>query len=97
MRDLGLRSIREGAKKIYEKSKNGYTNHLKQRFSVTAPNQVWVGDVTCFRFKETNYYICAIIDLYARVVVGYKTSRNCSTQLTKSTFKAAFEKKRQTT
>ena len=26
-------------------------------------------------------------------MVNYKTSRNCSTQLTKSTFKAAFEKR----
>ena len=93
MRDMGLLSVREGAKEFYEKGKNCYNNRLKQQFSVTAPNQVWVGDVTCFRFKEINYYICAIIDLYARAVVGYKVSRNCSTQLTKSTFKAAFEKR----
>lgn len=93
MRDMGLLSVREGAKEFYEKGKNCYNNRLKQQFSVTVPNQIWVGDVTCFRFKETNYYICTIIDLYARVVVGYKVSRNCSTQLTKSTFKAAFEKR----
>lgn len=57
MRDIGLLSIREGAKDFYEKGKNCYNNRLKQNFSVTAPNQVWVGDVTCFRFKETNYYL----------------------------------------
>lgn len=93
MRDMGLLSVREGAKDFYEKGKNRYNNHLKQQFTVTAPNQVWVGDVTCFRFKEMNYYICAIIDLYARAVVGYKISRNCSTQLTKNTFKTAYEKR----
>lgn len=93
MRDMGLLSIRKGAKDFYEKGKNCYSNRVKQQFSVTAPNQVWVGDVTCFRFKDANYYICAIIDLYARAVVGYKISQNCSTQLTKGTFKAAYEKR----
>ena len=91
MRDMGLLSIREGAKRFYQKGKRCFDNRLKQQFAVTVPNQVWVGDVTCFRFKEVNYYICAIIDLFARVVVGYKISRNCSTQLTKSTFKIAYE------
>ena len=73
MRDMGLLSIRKGEKDFYEKGKNCNSNRVKQQFSVTAPNQVWVGDVTCFRFKDANYYICAIIDLYARAVVGYKT------------------------
>ena len=91
MRDMGLLSVRDGAKDFYEKGKNCYNNRVQQQFKTTAPNQIWVGDVTCFRFRDTNYYICAIIDLYARLVVGYKVSRNCSTQLTKSTFKNAFE------
>ena len=91
MRDMGLLSIREGEKDFYQKDKKCYNNYVKQQFAVTAPNRVWVGDVTCFRFKEVNYYICAIIDLFARVVVSYKISRNCSTQLTKSTFKMAYE------
>lgn len=93
MRNMGLLSLRIGAKDFYIKGKNNYKNRVKQNFTTTAPNQVWVGDVTCFRFSGTNYYICAIIDLYARFVVGHKISRNCSTQLTKSTFKNAFEKR----
>lgn len=52
MRDMRLISVRVGAKDFYEKGKNCYNNHLKQQFSVTAPNQVWVGNVTCFRFKK---------------------------------------------
>lgn len=71
MRDMGLLSIRDSAKAFYQKGKNCYNNCVKQQFTVTAPNQVCIGDVTCFRFKEVNYYICcAIIDLFARVVVS---------------------------
>ena len=91
MRDMGLISIRDGAKDFYDKEKQRYSNRLKQKFTANEPNQVWVGDVTCFRFKDINYYICAIVDLYSRSVLGYKIGRNSSTQLTKSTFKAAYE------
>jgi len=91
MCDLGLLSIREDAKDFYDKYKSRYNNRLKQNFSVDAPNQVWVGDITCFRFKNVTYHICVIIDLFARVVVGYKIGRKNSTQLAKSTFKNAYE------
>ena len=91
MRDLGLLSIREDAKDFYNKHKVQYNNRLKQNFTVDAPNQVWVGDVTCFRLKDITYYICVIVDLFARVVVGYKIGRKNSTQLAKSTFKKAYE------
>ena len=37
------------------------------------------------------YYICAILDLYARKVIAYKVSKHNSTQLTKSTFKIAYQ------
>ena len=66
-------------------------NILNQQFNVSRPNEVWVSDVTYFRYNERNYYICVIIDLYARKVVGYKISLSNSTQLTKATFKLAFE------
>lgn len=86
MRDMGLYSIRNGAKSFYEKEKRRYSNRLKQNFTATEPNQFWVGDVTCFRFKDVNYYICVILDLYDRAVVGCKISFNNSTHLTKSIF-----------
>lgn len=91
MRDMGLISVREGSKAFYDKEKLRYNNRLKRNFTATEPNQIWVGDVTCFRFKDVNYYICVILDLYARAIVGCKISFNNSTQLTKSTFKSAYE------
>ena len=66
-------------------------NYLNQKFNTTRPNEVWVSDITCFRYNEKYYYICVIIDLYARKVVGYMIGGKNSTQLTKSTFKLAYE------
>ena len=72
IRDMGLVSIRQTAKKLYEDEGRKYKNHLNQEFDVSKPNEVWVSDVTYFKYGENAYYICAIIDLFSRMVVGYK-------------------------
>lgn len=94
MRDMGLISIRQGSKEQYDKEQLRYKNHLNQQFDATRPNEIWVGDVTYFRYKEKNFYICAILDLYARRVVGIRVGKRNSTQLTKGTFKAAYESRK---
>lgn len=91
MKDMGLISIRENAKDYYDKEKRKYKNYLNRQFHTTRPNEVWVSDITCFRYNEKYYYICVVIDLYARKVIGYKIGSKNSTQLTKSTFKLAYE------
>ena len=93
MRDMGLISIRQDAKDLYEKEKALFPNRVKQNFNASAPNQVWLSDVTFFRYKNFQYYICAIIDVYARFIVGYKIGKRNSTQLIKATFKCAYEKR----
>ena len=91
MHKNGWFAIGTGAKKLYLMNQERKENILNQQFNVCRPNEVWVSDVTYFRYNERNYYICVIIDLYARKVVGYKISLSNSTQLTKATFKLAFE------
>lgn len=94
MRDMGLLSIRQDAKKVYAKERRSLKNHLNQQFEVTRPNEVWVSDVTYFLCKDIKYYICAIIDLYARRIVGYRVGKRNSTQLVKSTFKQAYKSRK---
>ena len=90
MKENGWFSIRGGAKKIYEMAKQRKENILAQNFTATAPNQVWVSDVTFFSFKNDKYYICVILDLFARKVVAWSISNSNSTRLTKSTLKKAY-------
>lgn len=94
MQDMGLASIRQNAKNLYDKENSRYKNYVNQQFDVKRPNQVWVSDVTQFRYNQKNYYICAIIDLFARKVVSYKISQRNSTQLVKLTFQQAYEHRR---
>lgn len=94
MQDMGLISIRQEAKDLYDKEKQKYKNYLNQEFKTNRPNQVWVSDVTYFNTLGKAFYICVIIDLYARKVDGYKIGKNNSTQLVKSTFKMAYEERK---
>lgn len=91
MRDMGLVSIRQSAKKLYEDEGRKYKNYLNQEFDVNKPNEVWVSDVTYFKYGKNAYYICVIIDLFSRMVVGYKIGKTNSTQLVKSTFQIAYK------
>ena len=97
MHDHGWFAISGGSKKLYMMNQERKQNLLNQKFTVSQPNEVWVGDVTYFRYNKHTYYICVILDLYARKVVGCRVSMSNSTQLTKGTFKMAFESRQPTT
>ena len=95
MKDMGLVSIRQRAKALYEQEKRRVPNNvLNQQFTVKRPNSVWVSDVTCYKFGNKIFYICAILDLYARKVVGCRLGLGNSTQLVKRTFKEAYENRK---
>ena len=91
MRGMGLISIRQSSKQLYIDESRKHKNYLNQEFDPEAPNQVWVSDITYFKCNEKSYYICVIIDLYARKVIGYKVGKKNSTQLIRSTLKQAYE------
>ena len=97
MSGMGLVSIRQDAKKYYNDNARRHKNYLNQEFNTTAPDQVWVSDVTYFKCNNKQYYICAVIDLYARKIISYKIGKINSTQLVKTTFKIAYEERKPST
>lgn len=90
MHDMGLQSVRHRAKAIYEKEVKN-KNKVNQQFQTSRPNEIWVSDVTYFKTQYNSYYICVILDLYSRKIISYRIALNNSTQLVKSTFKAAYD------
>lgn len=46
-------------------------NLVKRGFNVTAPNTIWVGDMTAMRTKQGWLHLAVVLDLYARRVVGW--------------------------
>lgn len=56
-------------------------NVLKRKFRVAAPNRVWVGDIKMVRINAKAWYIAAVVDLHARVVVGLHVSDSSDASL----------------
>jgi len=49
-------------------------NILDRNFEASAPNERWVGDTTELLTASGKFYLAAIVDLYARFVVGWAVS-----------------------
>lgn len=69
-------------------------NLLARQFSQSAPNMAWVSDITEFKTDAGTYYLCAILDLFSRRVIGARLSPHKGTSLVLSTFRDAFEARR---
>ena len=55
----------------------------------TAPNQIWVADITYIQTQENWLYVAAILDLYSRKIVGWAMSERIDTALVLSALSMA--------
>lgn len=94
MREMGLQSIRIGSKKRHYDETRKCQNIVQRNFYAERPNQIWISDVTYYRFNEKQYFICVIMELYARRVIAYKIGYSNNTHLVKATFKMAYESRK---
>ena len=56
-------------------------NKLEQKFDATVPDQTWVTDITYIRTHEGWLYLCVVIDLFSRRVVGWSAQSRMTTDL----------------
>jgi len=56
-------------------------NRLAQAPKATAPNQLWVADITYIQTQEGWLYLSAVLDLYSRKIVGWAMSQRIDTAL----------------
>jgi transposase InsO family protein len=85
MKEKGLQGRQKGRYRIQTTESNHdhpiAPNHLAQAPKATAPNQLWVADVTYIETKEGWLYLAAILDLYSRKIVGWAMSERIDTAL----------------
>ena len=91
MRELGIESVRQKAKKNFQKELYAQSNQLHQDFHAEAPNCIWVSNTTEFWYNQKRFVFCVIIDLFSRKIVAHKISFKNSTRLVKATFESAYE------
>ena len=93
MHENGWFSIKSSSKTIYLQNKERRENILNQQFNPASPNEVWVSDVTYFKLGGKTYYICVVLDLFARKLISLTISKRNSTRLTKTSLINAYEER----
>jgi putative transposase len=69
-------------------------NLLKRQFTVTAPNRVWVTDITYIRTWQGWLYLAVIMDLYSRRIVGWATRATIHRELVLDAILMAVRRRR---
>ena len=70
----GIPQKRRWRKKNSEPRPSHVINHLDRDFEASEPNTKWANDITYVRTAEDWLYLCVVIDLYSRLVVGWSMS-----------------------
>lgn len=66
-------------------------NLLLNRDPVIRSNEVWVCDVTYIRVGKRWNYLCTVMDLYTREIIGWHFSRICNARLAKEALLMALQ------
>lgn len=56
-------------------------NLLDRQFNVSSPNKVWTTDITYIQTCADWLYLCVILDLFSRRIVGWQISHRIDRQL----------------
>lgn len=86
MVEMGLVCIRHEAKALYKKTQQHNHDLVQRDFNPKAPNEIWASDVTVLKVNDHYYYVCAVLDLFSRRVIGYSIGYRNSTALIKKAF-----------
>ena len=84
MRQMGLRgAVRGGRHRTTIPADNTATpvDLVERTFSASAPNKLWLADVTYVRSWSGYVYVAFVIDAFARMIVGWQASRSLRTDL----------------
>jgi len=71
-------------------------NILDRQFDVKKPNTVWVSDITYLPTAEGWLYLCVVIDLFDRMVVGWSIRTDMTATIAIDAFGMAMMKRRPT-
>ena len=84
MRDLGLEGVVRGRRfktTIPDEMAERPQDLVDRDFSATRPNQLWVSDLTYVATWRGFVYVAFVIDVFARLIVGWRASRSLETGL----------------
>jgi putative transposase len=97
MKDSGIRSKRRKKFVATTDSKHNHPvaeNLLDRDFTVEAPDEVWVSDITYIPTEEGWLYLAAVKDLFQKKIVGWSMGERITKELTISALEMAISRRR---
>jgi transposase InsO family protein len=97
MREAGLRSKTVKRFKVTTQSKHTLPvaeNLLQRDFTAMAPTKAWVSDITYLWTRQGWLYLCVILDLWDRKVVGWNISEGLGAELVVETLRRAVVRRK---
>lgn len=83
MRSLGIEGVKRSRRVKTTTPDPAATRHpdlVRRDFTATAPNQLWVTDLTFVATWAGMAYVCFIIDAYSRMIVGWRVASHMKTE-----------------
>jgi putative transposase len=84
MRDAGIEGVRRGKRVRTTKPGPEVGRHpdlVGRDFTASAPNQLWVTDLTYVPTWAGVAYVCFITDAFSRMIVGWRVASNMRTTM----------------
>ena len=94
MKKYGLeaKSGRTGKTKRSKPTEKQYIeeNLIKDKFAVTDPNYLWCSDITELKCHHQSIYVCGVIDVATRRLVGWNIAKHQRQEIVQNAFKMAI-------
>jgi putative transposase len=84
MRQAGIRGVRRGKRLVTTRpdaSAPRAPDLVKRNFTASAPNQLWVTDLTYVATWSGFAYVCFIVDAFSRMIVGWRVATTMRTDM----------------
>ena len=96
-RELGLKAKASKKYKATTDSNHGRPvapNRLERNFSTSAPDRIWVGDITYLWTLEGWLYLAVVLDTFSRRIVGWAVSHRLERELAVTALQRALDARR---
>src|SRR5215204_6624551 len=85
MRELGIEGVSRLRKKVFTTRTDPDAlrapDLVNRVFTATAPNQLWVTDLTYVPTRSGMAYVCFIVDAFSRRIVGWRVASTMRTEM----------------
>jgi len=85
MRELAIKGISRRRKKVFttvsDPDATRAPDLVNRHFKASAPNELWVTDLTYVPTRSGMAYVCFIVDAFSRRIVGWRVAANMKTDM----------------